>query len=149
MRRCKLQGIVAQRYGSEDRRFLAAYGDTDCDPMAMRLYVARKCSKLNRSAMAKALGVHESSVMRWECGEIHTISVENLRKWARVTGFDLRWMISGGEVSLPVKRMLRDMAPVFQRYIEPLPDSMGIPSTPEQQLKRMRSRKLGDGPGQT
>ena len=133
MRRCKLQGVVAQRYGQCKRHFLAAYGELDLDPMALRLYVARKSKRITRSAMARALGVHETSVMRWESGGIHTISKEHVIGWARATGFTPRWLISGGPVADgPTRRMLRDMAPVFREYIEPLPDSLGIPSTPEQ-----------------
>ena len=141
MRRCKLQGVVAQRYGQQERHYLAAYGEFDLDPMALRLYVARKTAKLNRSQMARALGVHETSVMRWERGDIHTISKDHIIGWSRATGFTPRWIISGGPVADgPTRRIMRDMAPVFRMYIEPLPDSLGIPSTPEQVKAKLQAR---------
>ena len=145
MRRCKLQGVVAQRYGQCERHFLAAYGEMDLDPMALRLYVARKSMRISRSAMARALGVHETSVMRWERGDIHTISKEHVIGWSRATGFTPRWLISGGPVTdASIRRMLRDMAPIFREYIEPLPDSLGIPSTPEQVKRELDIQGFND-----
>ena len=142
MRRCKLQGIVAERYGGTERHFLAAYGEHDLDPMALRLYVARKSKRISRSDMARALGVHWTSVMRWERGDIHTISKDHVIGWARATGFTPRWLISGGPITDgPTRRMMRDMAPLFRLWIEPLPDSLGIPSTPEQVKAKIRARE--------
>ena len=137
MRRTKFQGIVKQVWAADgDRVYLAAFGDVEPVPIALRLYASRVAADITRSAMAVCLRVHPTSVTRWETGVFHTISMKHLTMWALVCGVDPDWLVHGtGEVPYKVRKLCFQNQRAFREMLEPLPDSLGVPSTPAQFMK--------------
>ena len=137
MRRTKFQGIVKQVWASDpDRVYLAQYGTHDMEPLALRLFASRRAAGLCRCAVAYALGVHPSTVMRWETGTFHTISRKHVGMWALLTNVDPEWIITGeGKATPMVRRLCRENGPYYKILLDPLPDKLHIASTPEQFFK--------------
>jgi len=94
--------------------------------------------------MAAALGVHRTTVSRWELGKIHTMSCDHLSGWARVTGVPYNWLLHneglpGGKLAALVGEGRRWVKP----HIKPLPSSLGIVSDWWQYKEREKARAAG------
>ena len=147
MRRCKLQGIVEQLYGSEPREYLAQYGSRGMDPVPVRLYASRVHAGLTVEQMAVALGVHRTTVSRWETGGIHTMSMNHLSAWCRVTGVSYDWLVRNiGHPGRKLDALVGEGRRWIKPHIEPLPDKLGIVSSPWQYREREAARSAGGGP---
>ena len=67
-------------------------------PLAARLMAARDSRGFTIPEMADRLGVHRTSVWRWEHGFIRSINRDLLKKWAAICRVSDRWLFSGKEI---------------------------------------------------
>jgi transcriptional regulator with XRE-family HTH domain len=63
-------------------------------PLAERLQTAREAAQLNQNDFAGVVGVHPSTMSRWERG-IGEPTVSELLKVAKVTGANFGWLATG------------------------------------------------------
>lgn len=81
---------------SIDTRVFTYAGGKSWYPMSKRLEAARRFAGFDYSDMGGLLGVHRTSVMRWEREHIHSIENSVIARWAQVTGVTPEWIINGG-----------------------------------------------------
>lgn len=53
------------------------------------LRALRRRKRWSQTRTGRAIGISQSEMSRWECGDLATCSVEELEKWARAVGADL------------------------------------------------------------
>lgn len=72
---------------------------TCCEHTAMemseRITEARESLGLNKSELARRLGVSRATVTAWEVGAVHNLKHEHLFELSKLTGFSARWLATG------------------------------------------------------
>lgn len=58
-----------------------------------RLYTARRRKKLSRAKVAELMGVHETTVKRYEDGEVKSLDVEKLKDFSKILNIPLEQLI--------------------------------------------------------
>ena len=135
-----------------NRVYMAAWGRDDCDPVAARLWAARKSVNLSVPEMAKLLRVHRTTVWRWENGTIESMSYAMILEWAKVTGASAHWLMYGGRIPDGDRYNWFVMYRACQLggRLKSLPDSMGIVSNwgqlqkARQERERQRQEEIED-----
>ena len=54
--------------------------------VGQRLYLARKAKGYSRAKVGELVGLHETTVKRYEDGDIKSLDIERLKAFARVLG---------------------------------------------------------------
>lgn len=65
----------------------------DMDKVSQRLIYARKNKKLTLEEVGKILGVHKSSVLRWERGSVQSIKLSILESLAKIYNVSPTWIM--------------------------------------------------------
>ena len=79
----------------EDRTYTNDTGHTYY-PIRIRLRVSRDESGISKEDMGRRLGLHRTTILRYETGAIRTIDNATLAKWARECNVSLSWLLDGG-----------------------------------------------------
>ena len=58
-----------------------------------KLYTARKRKKLSRAKIAELMGIHETTVKRYEDGEVKSLDVEKLKDFSKILNIPLDLLI--------------------------------------------------------
>lgn len=79
------------------RRFIVSCpGRQGYFTMYGRMRAAREKAGLSCEDLAKKLGVHRTSVWRWERDDIRTIDRDVIEAWAKACQVDITWLEYGG-----------------------------------------------------
>lgn len=125
------------------RVYMAQWGLRDSVPVAARLIAARCVARLDHSSLAKLLHVSRSTVWRWECGEIESMSVDMVKAWGLHCGVSHYWLVEGGDVhdkELYEHYIMRAMI-LLNGRLKPLPDKLGVVSSIQQRRKQEKMRE--------
>ena len=66
-----------------------------------KIAAARKAKKLSRALIGQMLGLHETTVKRYEDGDIKKVDVERMKEFAAVLGLDSKDLV-GIELEEPI-----------------------------------------------
>lgn len=80
-----------------------------CMNLSERIHKARTDAKLNKSELARCVGVSHTAVGQWEDGSTKNLRGDNLFKIAEATGCDPEWLISGK----PSLRGVKEPSPAY------------------------------------
>ena len=67
-----------------------------------RLFNARKNKDLTRAALGKIIGLHESTVKRYEDGQIKALSVDKLKEFAAALNIEAEFLIGWEKETVPI-----------------------------------------------
>jgi len=74
-----------------------------------RLFNARKRKGLTMKEVAELVGLHESSIQRYESGNIKNLSVEKLKDFAKVLGIEAEVLIGWDKEIEPITENDKDV----------------------------------------
>jgi len=67
-----------------------------------RLFNARKNKDMTRASLGKLLNLHESTIKRYEDGQIKALSVDKLKEFAAALNIEPEFLIGWEKESIPV-----------------------------------------------
>ena len=78
--------------------------------MGQKIYMARKAAKMSRAELGKLVDLHETTVKRYEDGDIKSPNLTNLRAFANALKIDYHYLVDDflgmGESDLQEEMML-------------------------------------------
>lgn len=85
-----------------------------------RIFKARKEQKMTRAELGGKVGLHESTVKRYEDGQIKSLDIDKLKEFAKALDVEPEYLTGWGEhdANTPVKHKIKLLA----RNLEELPE---------------------------